>query len=94
MSKKYSAPLPVEAEFFNTLVNGPESVAYGIEDVREAISRGIVAKLLVSAEREGVAGFVSEANCRGIPVELVTSETEEGYQIKNALGGIAAILKR
>lgn len=94
MPKKFAAPLPVEEEFFTSLVNKPESVAYGTADVSEALQKGIVAKLLVSSEREGTAGFISEANCRGVPVEMVSSDTEEGFQIKNALGGIAAILKR
>lgn len=92
MPKKLDAP--VEEQFFKALVNEPESVEYGLDGVAEAMRKGLVAKLLVSSERKGVEGFVSEAKQRGIPVEFVSSDTEEGLQIKKALGGIAAMLKR
>ncbi|MBA5942581.1 MAG: peptide chain release factor 1 [Methanophagales archaeon] len=83
---------------FIELVANSESmsmVAYGKKEVRAKLEMGAVDTLLISEELE--AGFVHElvekAAMIGSGVEFISTEFEEGAQLKRAFGGVAAILR-
>lgn len=69
--------------------------AYGEREVREALERGQVEKLMLS---EGVGDAKMEelegiAESMGTKIELISRDTAEGEQFFNAFRGIGAILR-
>ncbi len=77
------------------LVNMDTLVAYGEREVRRKLEQGAVDTLLVSEEldKELVHDLVDMAEVIGSEVELISTEFEEGAQLKRAFGGVAAILR-
>ncbi|NAS88358.1 peptide chain release factor 1 [ANME-1 cluster archaeon AG-394-G21] len=77
------------------LVNKDSLVAYGEREVRRKLEHGAVDTLLVSEEldKELVHELVEMAEVIGSEVELISTEFEEGAQLKRAFGGVAAILR-
>ncbi len=83
------------ARFMKLLVNNEAMVAYGEKEVRRKLEMGAVDTLLVSEEldTEFVHDLVEKAEEIGSDVELISTEFEEGAQLKRAFGGVAAILR-
>jgi len=77
------------------LVNKDSLVAYGEREVRRKLEQGAVDTLLVSEELDKalVHDLVEMAEVIGSEVELISTEFEEGAQLKRAFGGVAAILR-
>ena len=77
------------------LVNNDTLVAYGEREVRRKLEQGAVDTLLVSEELDKalVHELVEMAEVIGSEVELISTEFEEGAQLKRAFGGVAAILR-
>jgi peptide chain release factor subunit 1 len=77
------------------LVNNDTLVAYGEREVRRKLEHGAVDTLLVSEEldKELVHELVDMAEVIGSEVELISTEFEDGAQLKRAFGGVAAILR-
>lgn len=81
-------------EFFSMLATKPHLVAYGKENVENALKTGAVDKLLLFAnlpeeEVDELEGLALNINAS---IHFVSEETEEGIQFRN-LGGIGAILR-
>lgn len=83
------------ARFMKLLANNETMVAYGEKEVRRKLEMGAVNTLLVSEEldTELVHDLVEKAEEIGSDMELISTEFEEGAQLKRAFGGVAAILR-
>jgi len=70
-------------------------VAYGEKDVRRKLEQGAVDTLLISEEFEAefVREFVEKAELTGSDAEFISTDFEEGAQLKRAFGGVAALLR-
>ena len=81
--------------FMKLLANDDRMVTYGAEEVRKKLAIGAVDTLLLSTEldTELLHELVERAEETGANVELVTTDFEEGAQLKRAFGGVAAILR-
>ena len=81
--------------FMKLLANDDRMVTYGVEEVRKKLAIGAVDTLLLSTEldKELMHELVERAEETGANVELVTTDFEEGAQLKRAFGGVAAILR-
>ena len=72
---------------------------YGETQVRDALKRGAVDQLLISEELETdrekglVREMVELAENSRSTVNLISTDTEEGAGLRNAFGGLAAILR-
>ena len=80
--------------FFDLLAKKPGMVAYGEDEVMELLKEGFVDVVLISEVVPGevVDRFEAEAVKVGSKVEIISTETREGVQLKE-MGGIAAILR-
>jgi len=81
--------------FFNALsTKGGGKAVYKEEDVMLALDRGAADIVLVSEEVEDkkIEEIEKKAELTGAEVRMISTETEEGMQLKQ-LGGIAAILR-
>ena len=83
------------ARFMKLVANNETLVAYGEKAVRKKLELGAVETLLVSEELETelVHDLVGRAELTGADVEFISTEFEEGAQLKRAFGGSAAILR-
>ncbi len=81
-------------EFFSILGKEIEKVAYGKDDVEKALRMGAVDTLLLSEDIDDkiIEKFSEEAESMSSNVEIISTETREGVQLKQ-MGGIAAILR-
>jgi peptide chain release factor subunit 1 len=81
-------------EFFTKLATSPGEVSYGEKQVKKALEIGAVDILLLSeeVEDEKVDEFEEIANNLGSNVEIISTETREGIQLRD-IGKIAAILR-
>ena len=81
--------------FMKLLANDDRMVTYGVEEVRKKLAIGAVDTLLLSTEldKELIHELVERAEETGADVELITTDFEEGAQLKRAFGGVAAILR-
>ncbi|MHC1626933.1 MAG: mRNA surveillance protein pelota [Methanoculleaceae archaeon] len=71
------------------------AVAYGWEDVKNAVEMGAVEEILVSdrcIHHRGVAATIERAETMNSRVTVLSSAFEPGEQL-NALGGVAALLR-
>ena len=70
-------------------------VAYGEEEVRRKLEIGAVGVLLFSEELDAelMHDLVELAEEIGADVEVISTEFEEGAQLKRAFGGVAALLR-
>lgn len=81
--------------FLELIANSEAMVAYGKKEVRTKLEMGAVGTLLVSKELERwfVQELVEKAAMMGADVEFISTEFEEGAQLKRAFGGVAALLR-
>jgi peptide chain release factor subunit 1 len=82
------------AKFFNLLAKNSGMVTYGKDHCRKALDMAAVETLLVSEiVDEGVVDeLISIGDNFGTEVEVISTETMEGNQLKD-IGGFAAILR-
>jgi len=80
--------------FLDLLAKKPGMVAYGKEEVLELLKEGVVDVVLISEviPKNVVEMFEAEAVKVGSRIEIISTETREGIQLKE-MGGIAAILR-
>ncbi len=80
--------------FFDKLAKQPGLVGYGEEDVMKKIKMGAVKKVLISEDLddEKIEEFEEEAKKVGSEIEIISTETREGVQLKE-MGKVAAILR-
>ncbi len=81
-------------KFFNLLAKSSDSVSYGEKEVRRVLGMGAVDILLLSEDLEDsrIEEFEKIAESLGTRVEIISTETREGVQLRD-LGKIAAILR-
>ncbi len=79
-------------EFFKLLSTNSDKVVYGKADVKKALDFGAVDKILISEEFLEADAFEEQANASGSTVIFVSTETEEGAQLRD-LGAVAAFLR-
>jgi peptide chain release factor subunit 1 len=81
-------------KFFNLLSTNAELVSYGEKHVKECLAMGAVDTLLLSEtiDEALMEEFDKEAQKFGTNLEVISTETREGFQLKE-MGGIAAILR-
>lgn len=84
----------VMGRFFNFLAKKPEMVTYGKDQTMKALKMGAVDTLLVSEslDEEMIEEFEEEAEKVGSEVQIISTETREGVQLRD-IGKIAAILR-
>ncbi len=80
--------------FFEMLAKTPEKVSYGSNETKKALDFAAVDTLLLSDDLEEsiIEEFIAKAESTNAKVELISTETREGQQLKD-LGGIGAILR-
>ncbi len=81
--------------FMKLIANNETMVAYGEKEVRGKLEIGAVGTLLISEELDAdfVHELVEKAELTGSDVEFISTEFEEGTQLKRAFGGVAALLR-
>lgn len=81
-------------KFFEHLAKDPGMVTYGKADSLKLLKMGAVETFLVSeiVDDDTIDEIMKEANNFGTDVEIISTETREGSQLKD-LGGFAAILR-
>lgn len=81
-------------KFFDLLAKKPGMVTYGKDDCMNQLKIGTVDIVLISefVDEKIVDEFMDEAEKLGSSVEIISTETREGSQLKD-LGGFAAILR-
>ena len=81
-------------KFFGKLSTNPNEVAYGEAQVRKVLEMGAVEILLLSEEVDDnkIEEFETIAEQFGTKVEIISTETREGVQLKE-MGMFAAILR-
>jgi len=81
-------------KFFDYLAKNEAMVGYGIDDVRKKLGMGAVDTLLLSESLsdETISQFEEEALKYGTKVQIISTETREGIQLKE-FGGIGAIMR-
>jgi len=81
-------------KFFTMLAKEPEKTTYGKVQTKNALEYGAVDILLLSEDLDDKTTdeFIDIANNFNTKVEIISTETKEGNQLKE-LGGIAAILR-
>jgi len=85
-------------KFFNTLGKNQEKTAYGLENVKKAIERGAVEKLLISKQfikenQENIKEIEKTAKNIGSEVIIISDEGQDAKQFQNLTKGIGAILR-
>jgi peptide chain release factor subunit 1 len=81
--------------FMKFIASNEAMVAYGEREVNKDLELGAVDTLLISEElkAEFVHELVTKAELTGANVEFISTEFEEGTQLKRAFGGVAALLR-
>jgi peptide chain release factor subunit 1 len=84
----------IMGKFFNLLAKKPDMVSYGEAEVMEKLKMGAVDTLLISEELEDkkIEAFEEEAKKVSSEVNIISTETREGVQLRD-LGKVAAILR-
>ena len=84
----------IMAKFFDLLAKNEHMTGYGHDNVLKKLGMGVVDTLLLSESLsdEEIERFESEAAKYSTKVELISTATPEGTQLKE-FGGIAAILR-
>ncbi len=82
------------ARFFDLLSTKQGMVSYGKDEVMKQVKNGVVDILLLSESLNGdvISEFEAEAEKFSTKVEIISTETREGAQLRD-FGGIAAILR-
>lgn len=80
--------------FFDLLAKKPGMVNYGEQHCMENLKMGVVDTVLISEtlEEEKIDALEEEAKKTGTKVEIISTETREGAQLRD-LGKVAAILR-
>jgi peptide chain release factor subunit 1 len=80
--------------FFDNLAKNPNMAAYGEVDVMNKLKMGAADIVLLSDELDDskIDDFEIEAKKMGTTIELISTETREGVQLRE-LGKVAAILR-
>jgi peptide chain release factor subunit 1 len=80
--------------FFDNLAKKPGMVAYGEADTMKKLKLGAVATLLLSEALDDakMEEFEAEAKKLGTEVQIISTETREGVQLRE-MGMVAAILR-
>lgn len=81
-------------KFFNLLSTKKSIITYGEEETKNALDNGVVEMLLLSEslDEKIIKDFKKIAKKYGTTVELISTETDEGKQLKQ-ISGIGAILR-
>jgi peptide chain release factor subunit 1 len=81
--------------FFDAVDSDEEPVAYGREDVEEALTYDAVGTLLLSESlpAEGTADLLERAEAIEAEGVLVPTDLERGEQFEQAFGGVGALLR-
>jgi len=79
-------------DFFRLLATSSDKAVYGKKDVEKALTLGAADKILISEEFQNPEPIEEQAQASGATVIYVSTETEEGAQLRD-LGGIAAFLR-
>ncbi len=81
-------------KFFDFLAKNDRMVSYGHDDVLKKLQMSAVETLLLSESLDDsiITQFEQEAAKYGTAVQIISTETREGIQLKE-FGGIAAILR-
>ncbi len=84
----------IMTKFFDLLAKKPNIVSYGEAHVMELLKMSIVEVLLLSEELddEKLEQFEEKANKVGTEVNIISTETREGVQLRE-IGMVAAILR-
>ena len=84
----------VMGKFFDLLAKNPGMASYGEKEVMQNLKNGVVDTLLLSDDLEDdkIEKFEEESKLVGTKVELISTETREGVQLKE-IGKVAAILR-
>jgi peptide chain release factor subunit 1 len=84
----------IMGKFFDLLAKKPGMASYGESEVMQNLKNGIVESLLLSEELDDdkIEEFEEAAKSMGSKVNLISTETREGVQLKE-IGKIAAILR-
>ncbi|MGV8162116.1 MAG: peptide chain release factor aRF-1 [Candidatus Nanoarchaeia archaeon] len=84
----------IVTKFFETLAKTPGKTAYGKDECRKQLSLGTVDTFLVSdtVDEAIIDEIMKEAESFSSNVEIISTETREGSQLRD-LGGYAAILR-
>ena len=84
----------IMTKFFNLLAKSSGKAAYGEAHVLELIKMGVVETVLLSdsLENEKIEEFEKEAEKMNTTVEIISTETREGAQLKE-MRKVAAILR-
>ena len=84
----------VMGRFFNLLSKEPGMVSYGEQEVMKNLRMGAVEILLLSEDLDDdtIARFEKEADKLSSDVQMISTETREGVQLRD-IGKIAAILR-
>jgi peptide chain release factor subunit 1 len=93
-NEEISSEKALMQRFFEKLSKNSKEVAYGEAQVRKALGQGAAEIVLLSEEIEDskVEEFEKIAEQFGTKVELISTETREGAQLRD-MGKIAAILR-
>ncbi|TKJ17079.1 peptide chain release factor 1 [Candidatus Woesearchaeota archaeon B3_Woes] len=80
--------------FLDLLAKKPNIISYGEKEVMEFLKTGVVEIILLSEKLDDkkIEEFEEEANKVGTEVNIISTETREGVQLKE-LGKVAAILR-
>ncbi len=81
-------------KFLNKLAKDPDNTTYGYEETKKALEIGAVDTLLLSEAlvEEKIEELERKAEELGSTVEIISTETREGVQLKE-IGGVASILR-
>ena len=84
----------IMGKFFETLATKEKMVAYGVDDVMKKVKLGAVDTILVSEEldEKKIEEFENEAKLVGTKVQIISTETSEGVQLRE-MGKVAAMLR-
>lgn len=84
----------IMAKFFDLLAKNEKMIGYGHDDVMKKLGMGVVDTLLLSESLsdEEIERFEEEAQKYSSNVEIISTVTPEGTQLKE-FGGVAAILR-
>ncbi|MBN1503035.1 helix-turn-helix domain-containing protein [Candidatus Woesearchaeota archaeon] len=81
-------------KFFEELATNPSKVSYGMNEVKKCLEMGAVDTLILSEVLDDniIEEFEKNAENFGTKVEIVSTETREGVQLRD-MGRIAALLR-
>ena len=84
----------IMTRFFEKLGKEPNKVAYGVNEVKEALDLGAVEIVLVNEDydEKGITELEDLCEKMGSKIQLISVDTREGKQLKD-LGSVAAILR-